>query len=245
LTTAGFEDVLDIRKGMRYNQYDLKIQIPKAYVPRYLRRGVNERVLASGEVKKDLSESEVIEQVRQLVNEGISSLAVCFLHSYANPDHERRAKEIVARNFPNLTVSISSEITAQAREYERTSTTVVDAYIKPIIERYIDDLTKRLGDLGFGGKLLIMTCSGGVVDTTIAKKIPVLLLESGPVAGVSICSQIGKRLGLKGIFSFDMGGTTAKGSVLSGDRIEKTYEFEAARVDKFRRGSGIPVRAVA
>jgi N-methylhydantoinase A len=241
LTTAGFEDVLDIRKGMRYNQYDLKIQIPKAYVPRYLRRGITERVLASGEVKKELSESEVIEQVSQLVKEGISSLAICFLHSYANPNHERRAKEIVSRNFPSLTISISSEITAQAREYERTSTTVVDAYIKPIIQLYIDDLTKKLEHLGFGGKLLIMTCSGGVVDTNIAKKIPVLLLESGPVAGVSICSQIGKRLGLKGIFSFDMGGTTAKGSVLTSERIEKTYEFEAARADKFRRGSGIPV----
>jgi N-methylhydantoinase A len=242
LTTAGFEDVLDIRKGMRYNQYDLKIQYPKAYVPRYLRRGISERVLASGEVRRELSESEVIEQVKDLVSQNrIESLAVCYLHSYANPSHEIKTKEIVAKNFPELSVSISSEITAQAREYERTSTTVADAYVKPIMDRYIDELDKRLDRLGFQGKLLIMTCSGGMVEPAHAKRVPVLLLESGPVAGVSISSQVGRQLHLKGIFSFDMGGTTAKGSLLTEGKIEKSYEFEAARVDRFRRGSGIPI----
>jgi N-methylhydantoinase A len=241
LTTEGFEDVLDIRKGMRYNQYDLKIQFPKAYVPRYLRRGVHERVLASGSIRRELSESDVVERVRELTSEGIDSLAVCYIHSYSNPEHEVKTREIVSKSFPDLSVSISSEITTQAREYERTSTTVVDAYIKPMIKNYLNELSKRLESLGFEGKLLIMTCSGGMVEPRVAGNVPVLLLESGPVAGVSISSRIGKRLGLKGIFSFDMGGTTAKGSLLTEGRIEKGYEFEAARVDRFRRGSGIPI----
>ncbi len=241
LTTSGFEDVLDIRKGMRYNQYDLKIQFPKAYVPRFLRRGIHERILASGKVRNEISQTEVVDQVKDIVAEGIESLAICFLHSYANSSHERRALEIIKANFPNLRVSISSEITSQAREYERTSTTVADAYIKPIIERYIDELTKRLVDLGFLGKLLIMTCSGGMVEPHVARGVPVLLLESGPVAGVNISARIGEQLHLPGVFSFDMGGTTAKGSLVKNGKIEKSYEFEAARVDKFRRGSGMPV----
>jgi N-methylhydantoinase A/oxoprolinase/acetone carboxylase beta subunit len=243
LTTSGFEDLLDIRKGMRYDQYDLKIQVPKAYVPRFLRRGVSERMLASGRELRALSASEVIENVGQLVAEGVDSLAVSFLHSYANPAHERMAKDIVSKNFPNLSISISSEVTTQVREYERTSTTVVDAYVKPVINGYLDQLERRLTtELGFVGNILIMTCSGGVVNPMVARSRPVLLLESGPAAGVSISSNIAKHLRLQGAFSFDMGGTTAKGSILGKNgRVEKGYEFEAARVNKFRRGSGIPI----
>ncbi|HZW56446.1 MAG TPA: hydantoinase/oxoprolinase family protein [Nitrososphaerales archaeon] len=243
LTTSGFEDVLDIRKGLRYNQYDLKLQVPDPYVPRFLRRGISERVLASGEVLKEVDEVEVTDKVRELLSEErkISSLAITFLHSYANPKNEIRAREIVRKNFPDLSVSASHEVTSQAREYERTSTTVVDAYIKPIIKEYIDDLSSRLSELGFKGKLLIMTCSGGVVETEVAKNVPVLLLESGPVAGVSVVAKIAKELRIRGAFSFDMGGTTAKGCVLKEWQVEKSYEFEAARFDKFRRGSGIPI----
>ncbi len=241
LTTSGFEDVLDIRKGLRYNQYDLKIQLPKPYVPRYLRRGASERILASGEVYKELDEKSVLEGVRQLVNEGIESLAISFIHSYANSSHEKRAKEIASAEFPHLAISVSHEVTAQAREYERTSTVVVDAYIKPIIQTYLDDLSVRLEKLGFRGKLLIMTCSGGVVEIALAKKVPVLLLESGPVAGASISAEIAKKLNLRGIFSFDMGGTTAKGCIVRNWKVEKSYEFEVARIDEFGRGSGIPI----
>jgi len=241
LTTKGFEDVLDIRKGLRYNQYDLNIQVPKPYVPRYLRRGISERVLASGEIRTKMDEKDVKERAQELVNEGIESLAICFLHSYANFEHEKRAREIVHENFPKLFVSCSHEITSQAREYERSSTTVIDAYIKPLIQSYIEDLRNRLARLDFSGKLLLMTCTGGVVEIDIAESVPVLLLESGPVAGVSMAQDIAKRLSLGGVFSFDMGGTTAKGCIVKNQQIEKSYEFEAARFDKFRRGSGIPV----
>ncbi|HXQ92843.1 MAG TPA: hydantoinase/oxoprolinase family protein, partial [Nitrososphaerales archaeon] len=241
VTTAGFEDVLDIRKGLRYNQYDLNIQIPKPYVPRFLRRGVSERMFASGEIRNNLDPTEFEKCVSELVDENIESVAICFLHSYANPVHERKAKDLVRDKFPNLVVSCSHEITSQAREYERTSTTVIDAYIKPIIQEYIDDLTRRLSELGFSGKLLLMTCTGGIVDIEVAKNIPVLLLESGPVAGVSMGLNIAKKLDVQGMFSFDMGGTTAKGCLVRNGRIEKSYEFEAARFDKFRRGSGVPV----
>lgn len=241
LTTSGFEDVLDIGKGLRYNQYDLKLQFPAPYVPRFLRRGIRERLLSSGEIHVAIEESDVVEATQKLVDGGITSLAIAFLHSYANPVHELRAKEIVQSRFPRLFVSASHEVTSQPREYERTSTVVIDAYIKPVIRNYIEDLSKRLEQMGFSGKLLIMTCSGGMVETSTAKNFPVLLLESGPVAGVSMSAEIARKLKLKGIFSFDMGGTTAKGCVVRESRIEKSYEFETARYDKFRRGSGIPI----
>ncbi|MDG6997610.1 MAG: hydantoinase/oxoprolinase family protein [Nitrososphaerota archaeon] len=241
LTTSGFEDVLDIRKGLRYNQYDLNIQVPAPYVPRFLRRGLSERTLASGEVLRKIDVSEVEASVDELVKQGITSLAVCYLHSYANPTHEELTKKLINDKYPDLCVSTSNEITSQVREYERMSTTVVDAYIKPLIKNYVDDLSARLKDLGFAGELLIMTCTGGVVQTRLAKDAPVLLLESGPVAGVSMAAQLAKRSRLKGVFSFDMGGTTAKGCIIRNQLIEKSYEFEAARYDKFRRGSGIPV----
>lgn len=241
LTTSGFEDVLDIRKGFRYDQYDLKIQLPRPYVPRFLRKGVKERVLPNGEIRDVLDDKEVVTAVRELVDKGIRSLAVCFLHSYANQRHEDRVREIVAQEFPGLLVSLSHEITSQIREYERMSTVVVDAYVKPLVRSYLSDLSVRLKELGFRGKLLIMTCSGGVVETGFAEKIPVLLLESGPVAGVSMATEIARSLELEGIFSFDMGGTTAKGCIVRNWNVEKAYEFEAARYHKFRRGSGIPI----
>jgi N-methylhydantoinase A len=241
LTTKGFEDILDIRKGLRYNQYDLKIRMPKPYVPRFLRRGVSERMLASGEPLHSLDPSDVLRAAQELVSDGVRSLAISFLHSYANPRHEIEAERVLRENFPDLPVSVSHNVTSQAREYERTSTVVVDAYVKPIISRYLEDLTKRLGEAGFEGKVYIMTCSGGVVDALVAKQIPVLLLESGPVAGVSMSAEIAKKSNLKGVFSFDMGGTTAKGCIIRNFTIEKSYEFEAARADKFRRGSGITI----
>lgn len=241
LTTSGFEDILDIRKGLRYNQYDLNIQVPAPYVPRYLRRGIGERMLADGQVLRSIDGSDISTKVSDLVSKGISSLAVCYLHSYANPEHEQLTKKLIEKEFPDLCISISSEITSQVREYERASTTVIDAYIKPLIRSYIDDLSSRLKILGFGGELLIMTCTGGVVQTQLAKETPVLLLESGPVAGVSMVIQLARRSRLDGVFSYDMGGTTAKGCIIQNQKIEKSYEFETARYDKYRRGSGIPV----
>ena len=241
LTTAGFEDILDIRKGLRYNQYDLNIEVPPPYVPRFLRRGLHERTLAAGKILREIDETEIQENVSELVAQGITSLAVCYLHSYANPSHEQLTKKLIAEKYPELCVSVSSEVTSQAREYERTSTTVIDAYIKPLVKAYIEDLSERLKNLGFAGELLIITCTGGVVQTTLAKESPVLLLESGPVAGVSMASVVARKSKYQGVFSYDMGGTTAKGCVIRDKKIEKSYEFEAARYDKFRRGSGIPV----
>ena len=200
LTTSGFEDLLDIRKGLRYNQYDLKLQVPDPYVPRFLRRGISERTLASGKILRDLKESEVVNRARELISEGITSLAISFLHSYANPQNEIRAKEMVLKNFPRLSVSVSHEVTSQAREYERTSTTVVDAYIKPIIKDYVNDLSQRLIERGFNGSLLIMTCSGGVGRTGAGKA------RSRPASGVGsgcrsfCCVQDRERASNKGRF---------------------------------------------
>jgi N-methylhydantoinase A len=241
LTTTGFEDVLDIAKGLRYDQYDLKIQLPLPYVPRSLREGIDERVLADGRVHQAPSEQQVVQAARELVEMGIRSLAICLLHSYANPAHELKVRELIQREFPSLPVSLSHEVSPQIREYERMSTTVIDAYTKPIVREYLSDLADRLERIGFVGKLLIMTCSGGVIDRQVAERLPVLLLESGPVAGVSMAAEVARGLPSNGIFSFDMGGTTAKGCVVRNRTIEKAYEFEAARSHKFRRGSGIPV----
>lgn len=241
LTTSGFEDVLDIRKGLRYDQYDLNIQMPAPYVPRFLRRGIDERVLSGGTVHRPMDETQVVESVKQLVNEGVESLAVCLIHSFDNPTHERRIGELIAQRFPALPVSLSHEVSPQIREYERMSTVVIDAYIKPTVRGYISELTARLRKLKFGGELLMMTCSGGVIGREVAERIPVLLLESGPVAGASMAAEISKALKFRGTFSFDMGGTTAKGCIIRGRTIEKAYEFEAARAHKFRRGSGIPI----
>ena len=198
-------------------------------------------MLASGKVHTELDSSEVKARVQELITEGITSLAICFLHSYANPSHEQKARQIVGENFPELDVSCSHEITPRIREYERASTTVIDAYVKPIVKNYVSDLSKQLGLLGFRGRFLLMTCTGGVVESDVALKVPVLLLESGPVAGVAMAKEIAEELNLEGVFSFDMGGTTAKGCVIKDRKIEKSYEFEAARSDKFRRGSGVPV----
>lgn len=241
LTTRGFEDVLDIGKGLRYDQYDLKLQFPPPFVPRFLRRGVKERILASGETRENLAEDEVLNQTKELVDLGISSIAICFLHAYSNPEHEIRARSIIQKNFPELLVSVSHEVSSQIREYERTTSTVIDAYVKPLVHGYVEDLSNRLEQIGFVGKLLIMTCTGGMIERSSAKNLPVQLLESGPVAGVSMSTEIARKLRLRGVFSFDMGGTTSKGCIVRDWNVEKSYEFEAARYDKYRRGSGVPI----
>ncbi|MEM4383381.1 MAG: hydantoinase/oxoprolinase family protein [Candidatus Caldarchaeum sp.] len=242
LCTKGHTDILEMRTGARYDIYDLNIQFHPPLIPRYLRFGITERILPNGDVYIPLDEEEVRSCVRQLVEDnGVQSIAVCLLHSYVNPSHEERVEKIIRQKYPDLYVSISSNVCPRISEYERTITTVVNAYVQPIIAEYIGTIMHELGKRGFSGGVYIMSCWGGLVETNVAKERPVLLLESGPAAGSQAAVYLAKRIVKQDIFSFDMGGTTAKGCVIREGLIEKDYKFEAARIHRYKAGSGIPV----
>lgn len=242
ITTKGFRNILDIRRSLRYDQYDLKIEYPPPLVPVYLRREVTERVYSDGKILTPIKEEEVRNALRELIEEEkCESIAVCFLNSYINSTHEGIVRRIAKEMFPGTNCSLSSEIRAYMREYERTSTVCVNSYVQPLVADYLERINKGLSDRGVKSNFCVMTCSGGLIELDDAKVFTVLLLESGPVAGVLACEYITKKLGLKNAFSFDMGGTTAKGSIIDKGVIYKKYEFEAARFHRYKKGSGIPI----
>lgn len=240
ISTRGHTDTIDLRSGARYDLYDLNIEFPMALVPRYLRKGVEERTHASGESLRKPDEKEVIECVKELVGaHGVESIAICLLHSYANPDHELIIERTIRENFPSLSVSTSSSVAPRISEHDRFNTTIVNAYVQPMVSKYIRNMESSLSKCGFSGQLSMMTCDGGLVDPDIAKQFPLLLLESGPVAGAQISSYVGNLAKLDRIFGFDMGGTTAKGCAIKEGVAEKDFKFEAARIHQFKAGSGI------
>jgi N-methylhydantoinase A len=241
ITTAGFRDTLELRREFKYDLYDLFIEIPEALIPRELCLEVAERMRPSGVVDLALKEDEVLDAGRTLVQHGVESVAVCFLHAYANPAHEGRTKELLEQHFPQLYVSISSEVAPQIREYERTSTTAANAYIRPMADRYLRSLADRLKTLGIGCPLLMMLSNGGFTHAEEACRYPVQLLESGPAAGAIAAAYFSKRSGTANVLAFDMGGTTAKLSVVENNQPLIAYQFEAARERRFAQGSGIPI----
>jgi N-methylhydantoinase A len=245
ITTRGFVNVLDMMREWRYDNYDFHLKFPEPLVPKYLRKEVNERVRYDGTIVKPLNKQEVVNAARELIDDAmVESIAICFVHSYANSDHEQAAKKLVKDEFPDIYVTTSSEIAPYVKEFDRFSTTVINAYTLPLIDRYLDKLNDGLIERGFGGKLFlffITSCSGGLVTPEIARSFPVMLLESGPAAGVRIAGYIGQRLKYSNMLSFDMGGTTAKGCVIKDHLVEKSYEFEVARIHRFKAGSGYPV----
>jgi N-methylhydantoinase A len=241
IATAGFRDTLEMRREFKYDLYDLFIEIPDALIPRALRLEVSERVRAGGGVDLPLDEHEVLDAGRALAEQGVESIAVVFLHAYANPTHERRARELLERNFPQLHVSISSEVAPQIREFERTSTTAVNAYIRPMADRYLRSLGDQLATLGVGAPLLMMLSNGGFTHAEEACRYPVQLLESGPAAGAIAAAYFSKRSSIADVLAFDMGGTTAKLSVVENNQPLIAYAFEAARERRFVQGSGMPI----
>lgn len=242
IATKGFRDILDMRREVRYDLYDLKIKFPPPLIPRYLRKEITERIMPNGKIIKPAREEEIREVVKDLVEkEGVASIAVCLMHSYTNPKHEKVVKKIMEEEFPQIYTSISNEIHPRIGEYERTSTTVVNAYVLPKIERYVDKLESGLAERGFLGEFYIMTCGGGMIKPDVAKDFPVHLLESGPVAGAVVSRYLGEKLGINNVLAFDMGGTTSKGCVIEDNVLFKAYEFEAARYHQFKPGSGIPI----
>jgi len=241
ITTQGFRDILEIRKESRYDQFDFFIELPEPLTPRHLRLGVQERVDKDGKIITELNESQLIQTVDQLVEEGVESIAVCFLHSYANPSNEIRARELIAKKAPSLWVSLSSEVAGAIREDERFSTTTVNAYIRPLADQYLKNLSERLSDAGFGGALFMMLSNGGLTTVENAKKFPVRLIESGPAGGCMAAVFYADFLNSKNLVAFDMGGTTAKISMVNDGKPATVSTFEAARLRRFAKGSGMPL----
>jgi N-methylhydantoinase A len=244
VTTKGFRDVMTIRRELRYDLYDLFLEMPDPLVPRRLRWEVRERILADGSVDTALDAEEVAKLVRRIGREGVEAVAVSLLHSYRNPDHERIVAEVLRREIPHLHLSLSSEVSPEVGEFARTSTVIANAYVLPLVARYLEMLQKRLEAVGLRGPLLIMlsTGGGGLAGAETAKRFPVRLLESGPAAGAVSAGFWGGRAGRKDVLAFDMGGTTAKACLIEKGQPLVSREFEAARVYRFTKGSGVPIR---
>jgi N-methylhydantoinase A len=245
VTTRGFRDVLDIAREHRYDMYDLLLELPRPIVPRQWRFEVDERILADGSVYRSLRDDEIDDIAQQVASAGIRAVAVVFLHAYRNPSHERLVGQRLRQHLPNVRVSLSSEVAGEIREYERTSTTIVNAYVQELLDRYLDGLQTELGRLGFAGRLLIMLSNGGLATLETAKRFPVRIIESGPAAGALAAAHAGQLAGWPSLLSFDMGGTTAKACLIEGGRPFATNEFEVDRVYRFKQGSGLPIRAPA
>src|ERR1700682_861775 len=242
ITTAGFSDVLEIGSERKYELYDIVLQMPRPLVSRPFRREVVERLGPDGSVVKALDTRMALRQAHELVELGIESIAIVFLHSYANPAHERQAAEIISKQFPQLSLSLSSDLSPEIREYSRTVTAVANAYVRPMAEAYLDRLEKSLRELGIPGGLFLMLSSGGLTHVAEAKRAPVQLLESGPAAGALAGAWFGKNAGLDRGLGFDMGGTTAKLALVDDGEPLVAWGFEAAREKRFLRGSGLPIQ---
>ena len=246
VTTEGFRDLLEIQTGIRPVLYDLQFEKPRPLVPRYLCVGVPERLDARGNVLTPLDEQAVRRVAEHLRDEDVESIAVCLLHSYVNPEHERRIGEVLREAMPTVPVSLSSEVAPEFREYFRASTTVINATIRPVVSRYLGNIQERVRGSGISGELLVMQSSGGVLTFDAAIERPVYMVESGPAAGVIAASHLGSSLGHGNVISFDMGGTTAKaGLIESGTpRVTKDYEVggTAGATEHGARGSGYPIR---
>ena len=242
LVTAGFGDIMDMGPERRYDLFDLRIKYPPPLVPRRLRIEVAERLRYDGSVEQPLDEAGVRAAAQQFREMGVEAIAVCFLHAYTNPAHEERAAAILREAAPNLTVSASADVFPNMREFERWTTTTVNAFTQPMFDRYVKRLEDGLAKSGFGGRLYIMGSSGGTLTTDAARRYPVRALESGPAAGALMSAHHGRSLKLPNLLSFDMGGTTAKGALVKDGQAVKKYFMEVARVHEFRQGSGLPVR---
>ncbi len=242
LTTAGFRDAVEIGREHRYELYDLNLELPKPLVPRHLRFDVPERMAADGAVLEALNEDFVRRLVGELREKGIKAIGICYLNSFRNPTHEKRTAEIIAEIAPEIRVSLSSEVVAEIREFQRTSTTLANVYVQERVSDYLGQLQSRLNKIGFTGSFFVMLSSGGIATRETASRFPVRLLESGPAAGALAAAQAGMLSGHRDLLSFDMGGTTAKLCVIEDGRPLKTHEFEVDRVYRFRKGSGLPVR---
>ena len=242
ITTKGFRDVLEIGRGIRYAPYDIFAEFPKPLIPRRFRFEVDERIRSDGSVLKPLDSEEARQVVRALLAMGVESIAVCLINSFENPTHELMLKEIIEKEAPGISISISYRVLPQIKEYERTSTTATNAYVKPLTGRYLSKLAGRLESIGFKGKLFIMLSSGGVTSVETAAEFPVRIIESGPTAAVIAGQYYGKLFNISEMFCFDMGGTTAKSCLIQKGIAGVVPTFEVGRVQRFMKGSGLTIQ---
>ncbi len=245
ITTAGFGDTLGIGRERKYDIYDLFIEMPHPLIPRHLIAEIPERIRANGSISRKLDIESVEQAVDGLVAKGVESLAICLLHAYANPEHEQMAAQAIARRHPHLPLTMSHAVSSVIREYERTSTAAANAYIMPLAHRYLDGLAARLHQLGIAAPLFLMLSNGGLTHVNEAKRVPVQLLESGPAAGALAGAFFGKATSDSHVLAFDMGGTTAKLSVVDRSEPLIAHRFEAAREQRFMEGSGLPINISA
>jgi N-methylhydantoinase A len=242
VTTEGFRDTIEIRHENRFEQYDVNIDLPPPLVPRRLRFVVPERLDASGRVVIALDEGAVAALARRLAAIGVESLAIGYLHSFTNPAHEERTREIMTPLLPGVTITLSAEVSPEMREYERFSTACANAYVQPMLGRYLANLETLLREQGFRCPLFLMLSGGGLTTIETAIRFPVRLVESGPAGGAIFASHIARQCGLDKVLSYDMGGTTAKICLIDDLQPQTSRAFEVARVYRFKKGSGLPLR---
>ena len=241
ITTEGFRDVIEMRTESRFEQYDLNLRLPDPLLSREHRYVLKERIDAQGRVLIPIEQRAVEDLANELRNKGYTSVAVGFLHSYVNNNHENVVGKIIQNVIPNIMVSLSNEVSPQVREYERFSTTVANAYIKPLIEKYLLNFLTELEKKNINCPAFLMHSGGGIMSFQDAIKFPVRLVESGPAGGAMFAADLASRYGLKKILSFDMGGTTAKICLIDDYKPKTSRVFEVARTYRFKKGSGIPI----
>lgn len=242
VATQGFRDVIEIADEGRYDQYDLNIEKPRQLVPRGLRFTVPERVDVTGKVWLPLDRVAVEAVGRQLLEAGVEAVAVAFIHAYANPVHEEEVRDILARVAPNVAVTLSSEVSPEMREYERTSTAIANAYVQPLMSGYLNRLKRAFADRGYAKPIHLMTSGGSLTTLETAARFPIRLVESGPAGGAILAAHVAGERGEKRVLSFDMGGTTAKICLIHDATPHRSRTFEVDRQSRFMKGSGLPVR---
>ncbi|MDB3914648.1 hydantoinase/oxoprolinase family protein [Alphaproteobacteria bacterium] len=242
ITTSGFRDVLDIGYESRFDQYDILIDKTMSLVPRKHRYVIDERTDVNGSIITSIDKDQFYNLITKIKHENFESIAVGFLHSYANPDNEKILKAFLTNELPDVEVSISSDVCPEIREYERFTTTVVNAYIKPLMSNYLKKLDQKLLNSGFNCPLLLMTSGGTLTNISSACNNPVRLVESGPAGGAILATSIAEDMNLSKVISFDMGGTTAKITIIENKKAIKAREFEVDRKARFKKGSGYPLR---
>ena len=246
LTTRGFRDVLEIRRMRLHRLYDIRWEKPEPLVPRHLRLEVPARMNPLGGEEVPLDEEAVRVAVERLVEAGVQSLAVCYLHAYANGAHERRTREIIRAMAPELAVSLSSEVLPEIKEYERTSTTVINAYVQPVVDRYFRSMEEDLRELGMTIPIMVMQSNGGMMPSESGRQFPIHIIESGPAAGVTGAYYLAKRMGIPDVITLDMGGTTAKAAIIEDGEISRSPEYEVGGEisigHRLMKGSGYLLR---
>ena len=241
ITTEGFRDVIEMRTESRFEQYDLNLRLPDALLPRERRYTITERMGSLGDVLIPMDTEELDALVERIADAGYESVAIGLLHSYVNDTHERAIRDALAARLPDLMISLSSEVSPQMREYERFNTTIANAYIKPLMKRYLGRLSGRLASEGVDCPVFLMHSGGGIISLENAAEFPVRLVESGPAGGAVFAANIAARYGLEKVLSFDMGGTTAKICLIKNQTPKTSRVFEVARSYRFKKGSGMPI----